>query len=42
MDIQKQFLCPRLLDYLAIVGARPTPGNVKGGNPAVQVMIIFF
>ncbi|XP_012287241.1 MAP kinase-activating death domain protein isoform X2 [Orussus abietinus] len=23
MDIQKKFLCPRLVDYLAIVGARP-------------------
>ncbi|XP_066600178.1 MAP kinase-activating death domain protein [Prorops nasuta] len=23
MDLQKKFLCPRLMDYLAIVGARP-------------------
>ncbi|XP_043268147.1 MAP kinase-activating death domain protein isoform X4 [Venturia canescens] len=27
MDIQKKFLCPRLMDYLAIVGARPSPGS---------------
>ncbi|CAB0039918.1 unnamed protein product [Trichogramma brassicae] len=25
MDMQKKFLCPRLVDYLAIVGARPPP-----------------
>ncbi|XP_011498343.1 PREDICTED: MAP kinase-activating death domain protein [Ceratosolen solmsi marchali] len=25
MDVQKKFLCPRLVDYLAIVGARPPP-----------------
>ncbi|XP_033216295.1 MAP kinase-activating death domain protein [Belonocnema kinseyi] len=27
MDIQKKFLCPRLVDYLAIVGARPSPNS---------------
>uniref|UniRef100_A0A146KS47 MAP kinase-activating death domain protein n=1 Tax=Lygus hesperus TaxID=30085 RepID=A0A146KS47_LYGHE len=38
MDVQKKFLCPRLVDYLAIVGARPTsPRNVNSASPAVQV-----
>ncbi|BES98893.1 uDENN [Nesidiocoris tenuis] len=38
MDIQKKFLCPRLVDYLAIVGARPSsPRNVNSASPAVQV-----
>lgn len=36
---QRQSLCPRLIDYLAIVGSRSTnikhPGN--GQNPPVQV-----
>nr|CAD7203497.1 unnamed protein product [Timema douglasi] len=34
-DIQKKFLCPRLVDYLAIVGARPPGGGsgVRGGGP---------
>ncbi|CAG2060785.1 unnamed protein product [Timema podura] len=42
-DIQKKFLCPRLVDYLAIVGARPPGGGsgARGGvplgsSPAVQ------
>ncbi|XP_049779283.1 MAP kinase-activating death domain protein [Schistocerca cancellata] len=41
-DIQKKFLCPRLVDYLAIVGARPPgpgPGSrvgSSGSTPAVQ------
>uniref|UniRef100_A0A6B2EDK4 MAP kinase-activating death domain protein n=1 Tax=Phlebotomus kandelakii TaxID=1109342 RepID=A0A6B2EDK4_9DIPT len=38
-DIQRQFLCPRLIDYLAIVGARvsavPRAGNTS--NPPVQI-----
>ncbi|XP_054268868.1 MAP kinase-activating death domain protein isoform X4 [Macrosteles quadrilineatus] len=36
-DIQKKFLCPRLVDYLAIVGARP-PTQRSGNNasPPVQ------
>lgn len=38
---QKLSLCPRLVDYLAIVGARTTPAVHKGlpGNktPPVQV-----
>lgn len=33
-DIQKKFLCPRLVDYLAIVGARP--GGRGGSSPPVQ------
>lgn len=36
---QRQSLCPRLIDYLAIVGSRSAnlkhPGN--GQNPPVQV-----
>nr|CAD7427459.1 unnamed protein product [Timema monikensis] len=34
-DIQKKFLCPRLVDYLAIVGARPPGGGsgARGGGP---------
>jgi len=41
-DIQKKFLCPRLVDYLAIVGARPQgnshprSGSVAGSSPPVQ------
>lgn len=35
MDIQKQHLCPRLVDYLTIVGARPYTSG-KGLAP-VQV-----
>jgi hypothetical protein len=41
---QRQSLCPRLIDYLAIVGARssvaPRAGPpTGGGNPPVQVII---
>lgn len=39
---QRQSLCPRLIDYLAIVGSRST--NIKhqgnGQNPPVQVYIM--
>ncbi|XP_069682984.1 MAP kinase-activating death domain protein isoform X2 [Periplaneta americana] len=41
-DIQKKFLCPRLVDYLAIVGARPQGssgargGSTAGSSPPVQ------
>lgn len=39
---QRQQLCPRLIDYLAIVGSRPNnvvrQGN-SGQNPPVQVHI---
>ena len=41
-DIQKKFLCPRLVDYLAIVGARPQgaaracSGSMPGSSPPVQ------
>lgn len=37
-DIQKKFLCPRLIDYLAIVGA-PTPRTTASNisSPPVQV-----
>lgn len=38
---QKQSLCPRLIDYLAIVGARGTLGQRASGTnnnqPPVQV-----
>lgn len=39
MDIQKQFFCPRLVDYLTIVGSRPYTSG-KGLAP-VQVTIRF-
>ncbi|XP_031781606.1 MAP kinase-activating death domain protein isoform X3 [Nasonia vitripennis] len=29
MDVQKKFLCPRLVDYLAIVGARQPPPSSR-------------
>lgn len=38
MDIQKQHLCPRLVDYLTIVGARPYTSG-KGLAP-VQVRLL--
>lgn len=45
-DLQRKTLCPRLIDYLAIVGVRhtnvPRPSggnNVSGTNPAVQVFL---
>lgn len=36
---QRQSLCPRLIDYLAIVGSRPANITRPGGgqNPPVQV-----
>lgn len=38
---QRQSLCPRLIDYLTIVGARShTVGRTGvGPNPAIQVSI---
>ncbi|KAG8265102.1 hypothetical protein J6590_102561 [Homalodisca vitripennis] len=36
-DIQKKFLCPRLVDYLAVVGARPSPQRTaNNASPPVQ------
>ncbi|KAG8235676.1 hypothetical protein J437_LFUL015734, partial [Ladona fulva] len=32
-DIQKKYFCPRLVDYLTIVGARSIPGRVSGSGP---------
>lgn len=40
---QKQSLCPRLIDYLAIVGARSSTVQRGGGGsnqPPVQVSLI--
>lgn len=37
MDVQRQQLCPRLVDYLTIVGARPYTSG-KGLAP-VQVSV---
>lgn len=41
---QRQSLCPRLIDYLAIVGSRSA--SVKHGssgqNPPVQVSVYFY
>ncbi|XP_046395565.1 MAP kinase-activating death domain protein isoform X5 [Ischnura elegans] len=31
-DIQKKFFCPRLVDYLTIVGARSSPARVSGSG----------
>ncbi|XP_055681928.1 MAP kinase-activating death domain protein isoform X2 [Lutzomyia longipalpis] len=38
-DIQRQFLCPRLIDYLAIVGARVSSVSRAGNSsdPPVQI-----
>lgn len=48
-ELQRKSLCPRLIDYLAIVGVRQTTiqrnagnggnggGNVTSSGPAVQV-----
>jgi len=42
---QKQSLCPRLIDYLAIVGARNMPTHRASGTnnnqPPVQVRTTF-
>lgn len=38
MDVQRQQLCPRLVDYLTIVGARPYTSG-KGLAP-VQVSLL--
>ncbi|CAG9766594.1 unnamed protein product [Ceutorhynchus assimilis] len=37
-DSERQFLCPRLIDYLTIVGARNTPSSVKqsASSPHIQ------
>ncbi|XP_076254391.1 rab3 GDP-GTP exchange factor isoform X5 [Rhynchophorus ferrugineus] len=37
MGTEKQFLCPRLIDYLAIVGTRNTPASIKqSASPHIQ------
>lgn len=39
---QRQSLCPRLIDYLAIVGARSHPAPPKSGpgtSPPIQVSL---
>ncbi|XP_039280575.1 MAP kinase-activating death domain protein isoform X3 [Nilaparvata lugens] len=39
-DIQKKFLCPRLVDYLAIVGARsPSSQSANSASTARQVLL---
>lgn len=45
MDIQKKFLCPRLVDYLAIVGARPSPTSrqpVQVNYKTIFLISIYF
>ncbi|KAH1027278.1 hypothetical protein HUJ05_000820 [Dendroctonus ponderosae] len=38
MDSERQFLCPRLIDYLTIVGAKHTPSSVKqNASPHIQI-----
>lgn len=45
-DQQKQSLCPRLIDYLAIVGAKNTPvqrgGSGTNNQSPVQVCLYFY
>lgn len=43
-ELQRKQLCPRLLDYLAIVGVRQTAVPRAGGgqNPPVQVCKTYF
>lgn len=43
-ELQRKQLCPRLLDYLAIVGVRQTtvPRAGSGQNPPVQVCYISY
>ncbi|KAK4886992.1 hypothetical protein RN001_003263 [Aquatica leii] len=36
-DAECQYLCPRLIDYLAIVGARPYNNVRSSSNPPIQV-----
>jgi hypothetical protein len=38
MDSERQFLCPRLIDYLTIVGARPSnnAGTRQSAGPPIQ------
>ncbi|XP_060532384.1 MAP kinase-activating death domain protein isoform X2 [Cylas formicarius] len=37
LDDERQFLCPRLIDYLTIVGARNTPITIKqNASPHIQ------
>nr|XP_015834956.1 PREDICTED: MAP kinase-activating death domain protein isoform X4 [Tribolium castaneum] len=35
-DAERQFLCPRLIDYLAIVGARPSNNARQSTSPPIQ------
>ncbi|XP_063927974.1 MAP kinase-activating death domain protein isoform X3 [Zophobas morio] len=35
-DAERQFLCPRLIDYLAIVGARPSNNVRQSASPPIQ------
>ncbi|XP_065336490.1 MAP kinase-activating death domain protein isoform X6 [Cloeon dipterum] len=37
-DVQKKFLCPRLADYLAIVGCRQPARNNSGGIQAPELL----
>ncbi|XP_044254409.1 MAP kinase-activating death domain protein isoform X3 [Tribolium madens] len=36
LDAERQFLCPRLIDYLAIVGARPSNNARQSTSPPIQ------
>ncbi|KAK9738591.1 DENN (AEX-3) domain [Popillia japonica] len=36
LDTERQFLCPRLIDYLAIVGVRPTNNMKPSTTPSIQ------
>lgn len=41
LEAERQFLCPRLIDYLAIVGVRPTNNMKPSTTPSIQVSIGF-
>ncbi|XP_071056798.1 MAP kinase-activating death domain protein isoform X2 [Onthophagus taurus] len=36
LDAERQFLCPRLIDYLAIVGVKPANSCRPSTNPSIQ------
>ncbi|XP_065159593.1 MAP kinase-activating death domain protein isoform X6 [Atheta coriaria] len=36
LDAERQFLCPRLIDYLVIVGVRPANSVRPSTNPSIQ------
>lgn len=41
LDAERQFLCPRLIDYLAIVGVKPVNSSKPSSNPSIQVRLLY-